>query len=218
MKRHIAYLSLAFVVGCAQRTTPVTVPESTSEPEVSVGEAVQPTIVQPTISPVVVAPVVSPQPASIPAKPKPEAKPKPKSEPKPKPVVTQTHDGKLIIGSEEWVWLPQPNQYIKAKVELGNKLSRLGVSDLQYFERDGGDWVRFKTGGKKVELPVDRWLGQKDSDSRQAVVKLRVRLGELNELTDVGLTSGNKMVLGENFIRDVAVVDMKRKFVQPKAK
>ncbi|MGF1726219.1 RimK/LysX family protein [Photobacterium nomapromontoriensis] len=214
MNKASAYFSLTLIVGCAQQKAPIIEPESTAKPEVRVVEP------EPTVLPVAIEPVVLPQPRPISVEPTPEVKAKPKQKQKAMSVrtVTKTHDGKLILGSEEWVWLPQSKQYIKAKIESDQKVSMMGVSDLQDFERDGVDWVSFSTGDEKLELPVERWWGQKDSDSRQAVVKLRVKLGELDELAEVALTDGKQMVLGDNFIRDVAVVDGKRKFVQPKAK
>lgn len=54
-----------------------------------------------------------------------------KPEPKPEPVVTKTDDGKLILGSEEWLWISQAQQHIRAKVDDGKSLSSIGVSNVQ---------------------------------------------------------------------------------------
>ncbi|WP_299012956.1 RimK/LysX family protein [uncultured Photobacterium sp.] len=190
------------LVGCAQQISRE--PEPVPEPEVS-GE------VKP-VEPVVIVP--EPE-----VKPVPEVTPKPEPKPKPVPVVTKTKDGKLILGAEEWVWLAPAKKHVRVKVDSGVKLSTIGVSDVQEFERDGNDWVKFKAGGQPVELPVERWLKSKNgSKERKAVVKLRAKLGELNELTEFALTAGKGIVLGINFIRDVAIVDGNRKYVQPKVK
>lgn len=219
MNKVTAFFALALLAGCAQQTT--TSREATANPEVTKPETATPdqtakeTDIKEPAPAVAIAPVPQPKPVV-----KPEAKPKPKpqSTPVQKPAVTKTGDGKLILGSEEWVWLTQPKQHIRAKVDSQAQLSTLGVSNIQAFERDGNDWVKFSSGGKSVELPVERWLKSKENDSKQAVVKLRAKLGDLNELTEFALTAGQGIVLGVNFIRDVAVVDGKRKFVQPKVK
>ncbi|KHT61879.1 hypothetical protein RJ45_20310 [Photobacterium gaetbulicola] len=208
MRKLAVYFALLLLAGCAQQSGQQT--ESIVEPEVGGGVVEQP----------VTPPVVEPVPPVIPEPlPEPELTPEPevKPQPKPQPVVTKTGDGKLILGSEEWLWISQAQQHIRAKVDDGKPLSSIGVSNVQAFERDGKDWVKFSAGGKEVELPVERWL-KKKSDSPQAVVKLRAKLGELNELTEFALTAGKGIVLGVNFIRDVAVVDSNRKFVQPKVK
>ncbi|WEM45572.1 RimK/LysX family protein (plasmid) [Photobacterium sp. DA100] len=206
MRKSAVYFALVLLAGCAQQSGQQTVP--TPVPEIGGGVTEQP----------VTPPVVETQPPVIPESlPEPKPEPEVKPDPKPQPVVTKTDDGKLILGSEEWLWIAQAQQHIRAKVDGGKSLSSIGVSNVQAFERDGKDWVKFSAGGQEVELPVERWL-KKKSDSPQAVVKLRAKLGELNELTEFALTAGKGIVLGVNFIRDVAVVDSNRKYVQPKVK
>jgi len=203
-----ACIAAVLLAGCAQQVTRG--PDPKPEPEIS-GE-VKPT--EPIVTGSEVVPVPQPEPEL-----KPAVKPEPKPEPKPTPVVTKTQDGKLILGAEEWVWLDSAKQHVRVKVDSDVKLSTIGVSDIQEFERDGNDWIKFKTSGQSVELPVERWLKNKNgSKERQAVVKLRAKLGELNELTEFALTAGKGIVLGINFIRDVAIVDGSRKYVQPKTK
>lgn len=211
MRISAIYIALLMLAGCAQQSGQQT--EPTPEPEIGGGNVEQPVTppVVDTGTPVTPDPIPEPE-----VKPLPEPEVKP--EPKPQPVVTKTDDGKLILGNEEWLWISQAQQHIRAKVDDGKALSSIGVSNLQAFERDGKDWVKFKAGGKDVELPVERWLKSKKSENPQAVVKLRAKLGELNELTEFALSAGKGIVLGVNFIRDVAVVDSSRKFVQPKAK
>ena len=55
---------------------------------------------------------------------------------------------------------------------------------------------------------------------RRALVRLKMRLGALSETTDFSLSQNDSMrypvVLGRDFLRDIAVVDVSRKFVQPK--
>ncbi|PSU35947.1 RimK/LysX family protein [Photobacterium lutimaris] len=211
MKKSAIYIALLLLVGCAQQPDRQTEPKP--EPDIGGGNIEQPVIppVVDTAKPVTPDPIPEPEVKPLP---EPEAKP----EPKPQPAVTKTDDGKLILGNEEWLWISQAQQHIRAKVDGGKSISSIGVSHIQAFERDGKDWVKFKAGGKEVELPVERWLKSNKNETPQAVVKLRAKLGELNELTEFALSAGKGIVLGVNFIRDVAVVDSSRKFIQPKAK
>lgn len=201
------------LAGCARQAVETTA----SEPEVTTPQTPAESVV---VEPVVIPPVPRP-PAEPAAKPVPQpAKPVPKPAPTPAstPVVTETPDGKLILGAEEWLWLDATRQYVSARVDAGIKLSTMGASNVQSFERDGHDWIKFSNSGQSVELPVERWIKRKNGEQgRQAVVKVRTRLGELNELTEFALTAGKGIVLGVNFIRDVATVDASRKYVQPKS-
>ncbi|MFB9932469.1 RimK/LysX family protein [Photobacterium aphoticum] len=229
MNRRLAWLSAVLLLaGCAQNTSsqqegattdPDMMPDGMIYPP-SQGETTAPKTT-PTSTPsesVLPEPEVTLPPKAVEPPPliaKPET---PKPKPKPQPVVRVTPDGKLILGREEWVMFPQANNPVKATVDEGAAMSSIGVTGLTAFERDGKEWVKFKTGGKQVELPVERWMKPKNGQDREAVVKLRAKLGDLNELTEFVLKAGKGIVLGVNFIRDVAIVDTKRQFVQPKVK
>ncbi|MGU3846500.1 putative ATP-dependent zinc protease, partial [Vibrio diabolicus] len=82
--------------------------------------------------PVKVEPEVKPEVDPTPeVEPKPEVKPEKKPEPKPtKPAkVTKTPDGMLILGSEEWVYVPEIDQTFKARVDTGATTSSISAKD-----------------------------------------------------------------------------------------
>ncbi len=86
-----------------------------------------------------VKPDVDPKPE---VEPKPEAKPEKKPEPKPKkPVkVTKTPDGMLILGSEEWVYVPEIDQTFKLEsiqVRQHHQLVRLTLFRLSVMVKTG---------------------------------------------------------------------------------
>lgn len=182
--------------------------KSIQEPEKQPEVGKEVPVVEPSI-PEVITPEV---------KPLPEVKPVPEKKPKPVPVVTKTKDGKLILGAQEWVWFDEVQAHVKVKVNTNSKVSTIGASDVQNFERDGKSWVKFTSGGKSIERPVVRWTKSNGEDNKQAVINLRTKLGELNEQTEFILINGSGVTLGENFTRDVAVRDPKRNYVQPKVK
>ncbi|NOH96952.1 ATP-dependent zinc protease [Vibrio sp. 99-70-13A1] len=161
-----------------------------------------------------------------------EAKPveEPKKEVKP-PVekVKKTADGKLILGEEEWVFVPGLKETLKARIDTGATTSSISAVDIVPFERDGKDWVKFKIehdGIKTAEisLPVERWVKIKQSSANKsqerAVVSTWIQIGDLKEKTEFTLADRTHLtfplLMGRSFFRDVAVVDVGQKYVQDK--
>ncbi|MEZ9337239.1 RimK/LysX family protein [Vibrio splendidus] len=156
-----------------------------------------------------------------------EAKPKPEQKPAAKP--TKTSDGKLILGEEEWVFVPGLKEAFKARVDTGATTSSISAVDIVDFERDGKDWVKFKIEHdgittKEISLPVERWVKIKQSSAegtqRRAVVVASIQIGDLKDKTEFTLADRTHLsfpiLLGRSFFRDVAVVDVGQKFVQKK--
>ncbi|MCW8332598.1 ATP-dependent zinc protease family protein [Vibrio paucivorans] len=162
---------------------------------------------------------------------KPEVKPEPKPEPKPKPKPqpTKTEDGKLILGEEEWVFIPGLKQSFKARIDTGATTSSISATEIVPFERDGKDWVKFKIDhdgkqSKEIALPVQRWVKIKQANSdesdKRPVIIAWVQVGDLKEKTEFTLADRTHLtyplLMGRSFFNDVAVVDVSKKFVQPK--
>ena len=96
------------------------------------------------------------------------------------------------------------------------------------FERDGNPWVSFNLAHEgveeklSVETPLVRYVrirqASADSVERRPVVALTMRLGRLAEKTEFTLTDRSQMtypvLLGREFLKDIAVVDIARKNVQ----
>lgn len=168
-----------------------------------------------------------------------ETKPEPKPEepvvekkpeqPVAKPAPVKSEDGKLILGEQEYVNLVDIKISTKARIDTGATTSSLSAVDIVPFERDGKDWVKFKmkhegVESKEVSLPVERWVKVKqssseESDKRPVIVSV-IKIGDMTSKTEFTLADRTHLkypvLLGRSFFRDVAIVDVSRKYVQPK--
>jgi hypothetical protein len=140
--------------------------------------------------------------------------------------VTVSSD-KMVVGEIERVRIEPPGGNIVARIDTGAGSSSLHAENLVEFERDGKRWVRFDleldNGVASLERPIKRFVRvvqQADPEgSRRPVVELRLRLGNVRESVEFTLADrshmDNEMILGRNFLTDVALVDVGRQFVQP---
>ncbi|MGF1776778.1 RimK/LysX family protein [Vibrio nomapromontoriensis] len=168
------------------------------------------------------------KPAVVEKETKPAEKP---AKPAVKPAPVKNGEGKLILGEQEYVRLVDMKVTTKARVDTGATTSSLSAVDIVPFERDGKDWVKFKVKHKGVEskemsLPVERWVkvkqsGSEESDKRPVVLSA-ITIGDMTSKTEFTLTDRTHLkypvLLGRSFFRDVALVDVGRKYVQPKPK
>lgn len=143
----------------------------------------------------------------------------------------KTSDGKLILGEKEWVYVPGLEQNFRARVDTGATTSSISAVDIQPFERDGKDWVKFKiehegVKSKEIALPVQRWVkirqSSADGTHERAVVNAWIQIGDLKEQTEFTLADRTHLtfplLLGRSFFKDVAVVDVSQQYVQDKHK
>lgn len=157
------------------------------------------------------------------------------TEPASKPVPAASSEdvdptGKIILGQYEWVWFDLMDRNIPLRVDPGVRQSALFVRQTQPFERDGKNWVRFSLAWEnedgaaeetQFEAPLARTVKPRNSDAApRPVISLRVQIGAIVE--DVSFTlvrknnSSHPGVLGRNLVRDIAVIDVARQYVQPK--
>ena len=141
----------------------------------------------------------------------------------------KTEDGRLILGAQEWVYVPGLEQNFDARVDTGATTSSISAVDIEPFERDGNDWVKFKiehegVKSRDIALPVERWVKIRQSSSngtdRRAVVMAWIQIGDLKEKTEFTLADRTHLsfplLLGRSFFKDVAVVDVSHKYIQDK--
>ncbi|WEM43181.1 RimK/LysX family protein [Photobacterium sp. DA100] len=139
--------------------------------------------------------------------------------------------GKVILGEEEWVWLDATQSFYKARVDTGATTSSVSATNIQIFERDGKEWARFNMNhtsdenpseADMVEAPVVRWVKIRQASAsdlnRRPVIEAWVKLGQLHEKAQFTLADRTQMtypvLLGREFFKDIALVDVGKKFVQ----
>ena len=137
---------------------------------------------------------------------------------------------KMVVGEMERVWIDPPGVSLTARVDTGAHSSSLHAENLVEFERDGDDWVRFDVvaddSNTTLERPVTRYVRvfqQADPvGTRRPVVAVRLRLGDVQDSFEFTLADRShlnfQMLLGRNFLTDMALVDVGRQFVQPQFK
>ena len=162
-------------------------------------------------------PVVAPQPVASPAKTVEQRR-------------EETLDGKLVVGETEQVWLDIVNDDFVARIDTGATTSSLSAQDITVFERDGKPWVSFNMAHEgvdeklQVETRLVRYVrirqASADDIERRPVVELTMRLGRFAQKTEFTLTDRSQMtysvLLGREFLKDIAVVDIARQNVQGK--
>ncbi len=148
--------------------------------------------------------------------------------PPPEPEVRAAID-KLLVGEIENVLLTDLDLMVPARVDTGAATASLDARDIQVFERNSEDWVRFtiinpETGEPK-ELERRRvrrvrifQAGSEDPD-RRLVVEMRITLGNVTQMAEFTLSDRSHlefpMLIGRNVLRDVMVVDISQSHLAP---
>lgn len=137
---------------------------------------------------------------------------------------------RILVGELEHVYISPPDMELTARIDTGAKTSSLNAQDLVEFERDGKAHARFNIldphTGKKVEIErrIVKWVRIKEHEGdyqRRPIVKMRVRLGELDQHIEMTLADRSEFdfqaLIGRNYLRDFAIVDVSKKFLSQPA-
>ncbi|MBU2895406.1 ATP-dependent zinc protease family protein [Vibrio hepatarius] len=136
----------------------------------------------------------------------------------------------LKLGEIEKITINSVEQKFDARIDTGEETSSLNAVDIEEFERNGKNWIRFHLSDGTassdktnwIEAPIVRFKKIRQSTNsqieRRPVVELWVRLGKIHEKTQFTLADRSQMIhpvlLGRDFIRDIAVVDVSKKYIQ----
>ena len=138
---------------------------------------------------------------------------------------------KTVLGQTEWLYINKAKKSFRARVDTGAATSSINAVNIQHFERDGKNWVRFNIAHDKdaeaniIEARIDRYVkilqssepGERD---RRPVIKLNVRMGGITQQSEFTLTDRQHMdyavLIGRSFIQDVMIVDVSQDYIHPK--
>lgn len=133
----------------------------------------------------------------------------------------QPNTDKLIIGMRENILLTGVNLVMSAKIspQLGHSV--LDARNIQMFERNSEEWVRFTLYNPENNEPhvLERKLqgfqniqGVNKTTERRPLVEIRFALGKLKQKGQFVLAdrshSDFRMLVGRNLLRDVLLVDV----------
>ncbi|MBN2700473.1 MAG: ATP-dependent zinc protease [Methylohalobius sp. ZOD2] len=133
----------------------------------------------------------------------------------------------IVSGWVEWVVLEPWGIPLKGKLDTGAKTSSLHAVDIEYFEREGEEWVRFKTVASPQDskpLAVERPLVRdvrikrhKNAYQKRPVVTLGMCLGDRYTTAEFSLIDRSRfnypVLLGRRALKKKEVlVDASRTF------
>jgi len=137
--------------------------------------------------------------------------------------------GLTTIGSVEGIRLLPPDHLFEARIDTGANTSSLDARDIEFFERDGDDYVRFTLAGEhfadrgamELERPVSRFVeiiqASTDENERRAVIELQYRIGSIERVAEFTLSNRERLtypaLIGRNILRDLFTVDVSRQFI-----
>ncbi len=138
---------------------------------------------------------------------------------------------KQTVGWVEKVRIFPGNIMVQAKLDTGADHSSISASELEDFEKDGKQWIRFTVvdrygKGSKLELPLQRTAlvkRQGAKHQRRPVVRLKLCVGSAFMDTDVNIVDRSnydfQMLIGRSFLAGNLIIDAANTYtVEPNCK
>lgn len=129
---------------------------------------------------------------------------------------------KLVVGLREQVLLTGLNILVPTRINTNVANSVLDARNIQMFERNGEEWVRFTVYNPETKEPhvLERkrlrfqnvTSATNAAGERRPVVEMRFTIGKLTQKGEFILadrsTSEFPLLIGRNLLRDVMLVDV----------
>ncbi len=181
----------------------------------------------PTTPPVTVVPAEPAKVAPVKAPPaKPVACPKPRTITRKVTVYTPVKVGnKQLFGEAEISQIPALELQLPARIDTGARTTSLHATQIELFERDGKNWVRFQSSSNNAkpmvqELPLKRTVRIKRKDKgvvERPVIELKIQIGGVVQRLDVNLADRSHLeypvLIGRDFLQDLVIVDVSKSYI-----
>ncbi len=147
--------------------------------------------------------------------------------PKLPPAETPVMD-KLVVGLREQVLLISLDLMVSARISTSSANSVMDARNIQMFERNGEEWVRFTIYNPETKEPhvlerkrlrFQNVVTNVSPNDKRPVVELRFTIGKMTQRGEFILAdrsdSEYPMLIGRNILRDVMLVDVSGKNLAP---
>lgn len=143
------------------------------------------------------------------------------------PVVQAKPSRKVTLGRVEWLWLPQQRRYFAAQLDTVSELSLIFAENIVQFERDGDRWLRFEVERNDWPTVVEAAIRRTEkigfyggSSLKGTVVSVPIQLDGFSDDIEFLIvkrkTTYPQVVLGKNYLTDIALVDVSEKYLHKK--
>lgn len=141
-----------------------------------------------------------------------------------------TFKDKLLVGSVEKVHVFPSDLVLDARIDTGAETSSIDAREIEEFERDGKEWVRFTLVDRKTNTPhrIERKVVRTvkilqssldQSSEKRAVITLQITIGDRTEVSEFTLTDREHMkypvLIGRSALQDMMVVDVSDRYLAP---
>lgn len=138
---------------------------------------------------------------------------------------------KIVVGEQEKILLTNLGIVLPARIDTGATTSSLHAKDIELFERDGEEWVRFSVHDPDLDqmVEIERKRARRvlitqsntDEPERRPVVEMRLTVGSNTQLAEFTLSDRSHLehpaLIGRNVLRDLMIVDVAQSFtLEPK--
>ena len=136
---------------------------------------------------------------------------------------------KLIVGQKEHIWVQDLQLALPARIDTGAETASLDARNIELFERNSKNWVRFEIMHPEteetlqLERPLERMALILQASSREPerrpVIKLGIAIGHITQSAEFTLSDrshlDHQMLEGRNILKDVMIVDVSRENIAP---